>query len=58
MSELQGIYLNTNKPLRNKFGVREKTLLSIALFVFLLIIVNSMIESRLNVILQKTILLF
>ena len=23
MSELQGIYLNTNKPLRNKFGVRE-----------------------------------
>ena len=36
MSELQGIYLNTNKPLRNKFGVREKTLLSIALFVFLL----------------------
>ena len=34
MSELQGIYLNTNKPLRNKFGVREKTLLSIALFVF------------------------
>ena len=24
MSELQGIYLNTNKPLRNKFGVREK----------------------------------
>ena len=22
MSELQGIYLNTNKPLRNKFGVR------------------------------------
>ena len=41
MTQLEGIYLKKEDKSKRKFGIREKTLLSIFLFTFLMIFLSA-----------------